>query len=118
MIKVVMDVSSREDAHANQLIVGYELNGHADSDEYGKDIVCASATTLALAAINTITDVCGIKDLDSCEAKSGHIQLRVNYERLTEREKHDSQVVLRGFEINIESLVRQYPENISLSYRR
>ncbi len=118
MIKVVMDLSSKEDTKTGCLIVGYELKGHAGSDDYGKDIVCASATTLAIAAINTITDICGISDLDICKIKSGHIQLLINYEKLTEQEKHDSQVILQGFEINIKSLVRQYPENISLSYRR
>ena len=32
-------------------IVSFELTGHAQAGEYGKDIVCAAASALAISAV-------------------------------------------------------------------
>ena len=38
------------------LMVAYEVNGHADYAEEGKDIVCAAVSVLTLAAINGLEE--------------------------------------------------------------
>ena len=35
-------------------IVGFEIIGHADFDEYGKDIVCSAVSILAYTCVNTL----------------------------------------------------------------
>jgi len=40
--------------------VGFTISGHADYDDYGKDIVCASVSSAAQLMSNTITDFMGI----------------------------------------------------------
>ena len=34
--------------------VGFEFDGHAEADEYGRDIVCAAASVLSINTINSI----------------------------------------------------------------
>ncbi len=34
------------------VINGFKISGHANYDEYGKDIVCASVSTIAITSIN------------------------------------------------------------------
>ena len=38
----------------NSDIIGFEVKGHAGSDEYGKDIVCAAISVLTINCINSI----------------------------------------------------------------
>lgn len=38
----------------NRDIIGFEVKGHAGSDEYGKDIVCAAVSVLTINCINSI----------------------------------------------------------------
>ena len=38
----------------NELIESISLKGHAGFDEYGKDIVCASFSTMIITTINGI----------------------------------------------------------------
>ena len=42
----------------NGKYVGFECNGHADFDEYGKDIVCASVSVLTINTLNSIEKFC------------------------------------------------------------
>ena len=35
-------------------IVGFEIRGHANYDEYGKDLVCSAVTILAYSCVNTL----------------------------------------------------------------
>ncbi len=99
----------------NQKITGYTLTGHSYQGQPGSDIVCASASTLGLATLNTLTEVCGIEDKIDYEYGEGLIRVTINYDSLTDQERNDAEIVLKGFLLNIESLVRQYPDNISLT---
>jgi len=47
------------------------LKGHANYDEYGKDIVCASVSTMYITTINAIVRVAS----DSIEYDEKHIKL-------------------------------------------
>jgi len=38
-------------------LVSFKVNGHADFDEYNRDIVCSAVSVLTYAIINGITDV-------------------------------------------------------------
>ena len=40
----------------NDIITSIKCSGHADFDEYGKDIVCASFSTMVIVSINLILE--------------------------------------------------------------
>ncbi len=109
MIRV--NVACNED----QKITGYTMKGHSFQGEPGSDIVCASASTLGLATLNTLTDVCDLEDKIDYEYGEGLIAVSIDYESLSSQERRDVNIVLEGFRLNIESLVDQYPDNISLT---
>lgn len=48
-----------------------ELKGHADFDEYGKDIICASASVLALNMANSVERFTGDGFDGSVDEKTG-----------------------------------------------
>lgn len=41
----------------NNIIESIKCNGHAGYDEYGKDIVCASFSTMIITTINAILEI-------------------------------------------------------------
>ena len=41
----------------NDLIESIKCNGHANYDKYGKDIVCASFSTMIITTINAILEI-------------------------------------------------------------
>ncbi|MBE6819625.1 MAG: ribosomal-processing cysteine protease Prp [Ruminococcaceae bacterium] len=101
MIKVRFSVGNRQ-------LKGFEISGHAMYAESGSDIVCASVSSAAYMAANTITDVIGA-DADAA-AGDGTMSVTLN------QPNEQAQAVLRGLELHLTELSKQYPQNIKLIY--
>lgn len=86
------------------LYTGFNISGHADYAETGRDIVCAAVSSAALMAANTVTDV-----LD-CTAGSreyeGELILTVT------KSTESAQQVIEGLWIHLLALSGQYPERL------
>ncbi|MBQ8027591.1 MAG: ribosomal-processing cysteine protease Prp [Clostridia bacterium] len=92
----------------NKQLHGFEIRGHANFAEIGKDVVCASVSSAAYMAANTITDViCA-----NADAVDGDGAMRLTLNQPDEQ----AQVVLRGLELHLTELSKQYPENIKIIY--
>ena len=101
MIKVRFSVGNRQ-------LKGFEISGHAMYAESGSDIVCASVSSAAYMAANTITDVIGA-DADAV-AGDGTMSVTLN------QPNEYAQAVLKGLELHLTELSKQYPQNIKLIY--
>jgi uncharacterized protein YsxB (DUF464 family) len=42
---------------ADNRLIGFDISGHADFADFGKDIACASVSSAVMLAVNTMTDV-------------------------------------------------------------
>ena len=92
----------------NKQLQGFEIRGHAMYAESGNDIVCASVSSAAYMAANTITDViCANAD---AVAEEGRMIVTLN------QPNEQAQAVLRGLELHLTELSKQYPENIKIIY--
>ena len=74
----------------------------------GQDIVCAAVSSAALMAANTITDVIGAPA--KAEAESGSMFFYLN------ETNEKTEAVLRGLELHLTELSKQYPLNIKVIY--
>ena len=92
----------------NRQLAGFEIRGHADFADIGKDIVCASVSSAAYMAANTITEIIGAKA--DANADNGAMSLKVK--EPCER----TETVLKGLELHLTELAKQYPENIKIIY--
>jgi len=91
-------------------ITGFSLTGHAGFGEHGQDIVCASVSSAALMAANTITEVISAKALTS--QRDGYLTLRL-------REESDAcQIVLLGLLLHLSEIEKQYPAHLKVSFAR
>ena len=89
-------------------IVGFEITGHAEYDEYGKDLVCSAVTILAYSCVNSLDkytdDVCFIDD---------EITMSVNIDN----PNRDTNVIFEYFKTGIETLLGNYSSYVKLNYK-
>ena len=89
-------------------IKAVEISGHAGAGEFGSDIVCAAASTIAYTAVGALEEICGIKDGIRIEENSqedavSFVDIRIpgNLDKAT-AEKAD--IVLRTMEVGYRQL--------------
>lgn len=90
-------------------LTGFDMRGHACAGSFGNDTVCAAASSAAYMAANTLTDIVGVP----CRVtvSDGAMKLTVPSARVQE-----CSTVLRGFELHMRGLAKQFPENIRVIY--
>lgn len=98
-------------------IYGFDLEGHANSAEHGKDLLCCAVSTLAISTVNAITESAGLKDETEFMAREGKLQLFLKTIPDPEKRKM-AEFSLEAFQYNIEMLAQQYPEYIDIKQRK
>lgn len=84
----------------------FKINGHSGSAESGQDIVCAAVSSAAYMAVNTITEILGEK----VEASVRDGYMKVTLCSGTDAAKD----ILRGLELHISELSKDYPDFIKI----
>lgn len=91
----------------NEKIVNVTINGHTNYDDYGKDIVCASVSTIATTTINAI-----IRINDKAigyEVKDGFLNIKILL--------HDKyiDILLENMIDLFKTLSKDYPKNVKIN---
>lgn len=94
---------------SSKKLCGFEITGHAMTARFGKDILCAAISSAAYLTANTVTDIIGLKA--EAVADEGFMKL------LIKEDPEAAQATLRGFELHIKELKKQYPKYIELKYK-
>ncbi len=92
----------------NNRLTGFEISGHAFFAESGKDVVCAAVSSAAYMVANTVTEVIGADS--EANADDGKMSL------MLKEENEQCNALLKGFELHITELSKQYPQNIKVIY--
>ncbi len=92
--------------HDNDFISKIVITGHANYDDYGKDIVCAAVSASVLTTIN------GITALDNSILEVNNVLDKMTIKVL--KNEKISQVLLNSMLSNLKSLVVEYPKNIKI----
>ena len=94
----------------NNQIVNLSITGHADSGEYGKDLVCAGVSTVGIWAMNMLAKKGFLaKGLGTIEINEGYINVVVNHT------DEVCQVVLETLVVTLETMVESYGRFIKIS---
>ena len=88
-------------------LTGFVVSGHSSFAASGSDIVCASVSSAAYMTANTITDILSLSP--SLEVRDGYLSLQLKSE-----EANTARDILKGFELHITELEKQYPDYIKL----
>ena len=92
--------------HDNDFISKIVITGHANYDDYGKDIVCAAVSASVLTTVN------GIIALDNSILEVNNVLDKMTIKVL--KSEKISQVLLNSMLSNLKSLVVEYPKNIKI----
>lgn len=91
-------------------LLGFEISGHAGTEEEGENIQCAAVSSAVYMAANTITDVI-CANADVSEDNSGSMTLKIN-----SNEAYRCREILSGLKIHLLNLEEQYPKRINVNY--
>ena len=91
----------------NEKIVNVKINGHTNYDDYGKDIVCASVSTIATTTINAIVRI--NENAIDYDVKDGFLNIKILH--------HDKyiDVLLENMIDLFKSLAKNYPKNVKIN---
>ncbi|MDF2884377.1 MAG: ribosomal protein [Clostridiaceae bacterium] len=95
----------------NNNIVFIETKGHADYDEYGKDIVCSAVSALCTTTLNGIIEVLHIEPEYSIHDNGF---LSIGLKRLTMDEIKACQVLMKTLLLGLQNIEIGYSEYINL----
>lgn len=99
MIKV--DVKEK-----NNVISEILIKGHANYDDYGKDIICASVSSIVITSINAIL---------SFDNKAVYYEDKDGYLKINNLKKDDiTNKILTNMINMLNELVNKYPKNINM----
>ncbi len=88
----------------NGKLKGFVIEGHSGYAEEGSDIICASVSSAAYMAANTLTEIVSAKaDID---VEDGYLKL------ITDDTSEKAQVILQGLRLHISTLAEDYKEYI------
>jgi len=90
----------------NEVITNIKINGHAGYDDYGKDIVCASVSSMVITTIN------GLLRLDNNSLKYEEKDGYINIDVLKHNETID--ILILNLVSLLEELQNQYKDNIMI----
>ena len=85
----------------NKLIV----NGHANFDKYGKDLVCAAVSAIIFGGINAL------------ESESSNIELIQKENELgviVNKSNEKIEIILQTILVQLETIEKSYPKNIKI----
>ena len=98
---------------ADGAVRGFEMKGHAMMAEYGKDIVCAALSMLAINTVNSIESLTDDKIKVKSDSRKGLIRC-VSTAPLSESGK----LLMSSFELGIRAVEEQYgKEFVVLEFR-
>jgi len=90
--------------------VGFDITGHTGLAQAGQDILCAAISSAAYLAANTILEVIGAEA--ETAVADGEMKILVSA-----RDEEKCRDILKGFELHITQLCKQYPRGIRIIKR-
>lgn len=104
-------MTKAEFIYNGDFIIGFQISGHSGGGFYGGDIICAAISSAAIMAANTVTDVIKAQADVSCDENTGALGIMIH------ADVGKCQQVLEGFELHLNELAKQYPDNIQVIRR-
>lgn len=91
------------------MFFGFSISGHANFDDFGKDIVCASVTSAVQLCINGVTECLHIKS--NVEV----LKNEINFNFPKSCDNQSAIAFLKALYLHLDIISQDYPENIKLS---
>lgn len=94
-------------------IVSYEISGHANSGEYGHDVVCAAVSVLSITTANNLYDMANIKPVTQMEDGYLYVEIPLS---TPEKQSLLAQTLLEAFSNAMKAVEKNYSQYITLKF--
>lgn len=103
-------IRNKENNHISE----FSLKGHADSAEYGKDIVCAAVSVLSISTVNGLQKYAHVNPkVNSDDANGGLLEVSI-----PDANNHDDQIaadaILSTFQNGMDDISHSYAKFVKL----
>ncbi|WP_391116174.1 ribosomal-processing cysteine protease Prp [Psychrobacillus sp. L3] len=99
------------------LIHSFEMKGHADFAEYGKDLVCAGASAVSFGAVNAIIALTEITPIIKQKGDGGYLYVEVpgisNLEKAA-----NMQLILEAMIVSLQTIEQDYGKYIKITFKK
>jgi hypothetical protein len=109
MIKIIINEQSSGHIHS------FEMKGHADFAEHGKDLVCAGASAVSFGAVNAIIALTGITPIIQQGSDGGY--LKVTFPDQAEN-NHDIQLIVKAMIVSLQTIEQDYGQHIKIILKK
>lgn len=93
--------------------VSYEISGHAESGEYGHDVVCSAVSVLTITTANNIYEMAHIKPVTQMEDGYLYVEIPLS---VPEKQGASAQFLLQAFVNAMKAVEKNYGEYIVLKF--
>ena len=95
-------------------ISSFEMEGHADFAEHGKDLVCAGASAVSFGAVNAVIALTGITPQIQQGSDGGYLKVEFPV-----TEKDDIiQLIVKAMIVSLQTIEQDYGQHIKLIFNR
>lgn len=92
-------------------VYSFGIIGHAEYAEQGKDIVCASVSSLSTMIANEVLNRC---DNAICRVENGLLSCQVDLNKFEHAKSYHISSLFEMLEANLQQIEQQYPDNIKV----
>ena len=93
----------------------FTLSGHAESGQYGHDLVCSAVSALTIGTVNNLTRLADVEpEVEMNEEEGGYLELTLP-EILNETQQQIAQILLASLFYSLSDIEESYGEFISVS---
>ncbi|PPA71537.1 ribosomal-processing cysteine protease Prp [Jeotgalibacillus proteolyticus] len=101
---------------ADERIKAFQMDGHADYDEAGKDLVCAGASAVSFGAVNAVFALTAVEPLIDQSSNGGF--LRVDLPRdIDPADDQRVQLLLQGMIVSLQTIEQEYGQYIKITFK-
>ncbi|MDW0109628.1 ribosomal-processing cysteine protease Prp [Sporosarcina aquimarina] len=95
-------------------ISSFEMSGHADYAEHGKDLVCAAASAVSFGAVNAVITLTGITPAITQGEAGGYLKVVLP----ETDDDHDQQLIVRAMIVSMQTIEQDYSKFIKITYTK
>lgn len=95
-------------------IHSFEMAGHANFAEHGKDLVCAGASAVAFGAVNAVIAITKVTPEISQGTDGGY--LCVTFPVIPEKD-HDIQLIVQAMVVSLQTIEQDYGQHIKILFK-
>ncbi|MFB1080544.1 ribosomal-processing cysteine protease Prp [Jeotgalibacillus sp. JSM ZJ347] len=97
----------------NGLIRAFQMEGHADYAEHGKDLVCAGASAVSFGAVNAVLSLTETEPVIHQGDDGGYLRVEFPVEA-----DSSTQLIMESMIVSLQTIEQEYGQYIKITFKQ